>query len=61
LWSEQVGSPPLARNVLLIYTDAIGRPSMHFKFPKIVDFFKRRSRERSYDEQKAAEPAEVGD
>ena len=56
MWKEGTS---LARNVILIYVDAIGRPAMHYKLPRTVQFFKKRSKKMSY--KKADEPAGKGD
>jgi hypothetical protein len=39
----QENSKPLAKNVLMIFIDAVGRQSMHLKLPKTIEWFKRRA------------------
>jgi hypothetical protein len=38
----------LAKNMLLIFVDAVSRSSMHLKLPRTVDWFKKRTKQYSY-------------
>jgi hypothetical protein len=44
-------SPPLAKNVLLIFLDSVSRFETHIKLPKFVAWFKKQAKYRSYSKQ----------
>lgn len=50
LWqkAQKSDSPPLAKNVLFLYIDAVSRQSTHLKLPKLVTWFQKQAVFKSY-------------